>query len=106
MLYLDLSCRQRNAENRFQTHQELTDAIVEGTVQRIRPKLMTGITTLIGLNPHPMAERNRSRCDETDSCTDGRRHRFDFNRSINRISGNLFQLEGLESQISDSDNAV
>lgn len=51
MLYLDLSCRQRNAENRLQSRQDLTEAIVEGAARRIRPKLMTGITTLVGLTP-------------------------------------------------------
>ena len=50
-LYLDLSCRQRSAENRLQTRQDLTEAIVDGAARRIRPKLMTGITTLIGLTP-------------------------------------------------------
>ncbi len=51
LLYLDLSCRQRSAENRLQTHQDLNEAIVEGAARRIRPKLMTGMTTLIGLTP-------------------------------------------------------
>ncbi len=50
-LYLDLSYRKRSAENRLQTQQDLTEAIVEGAARRIRPKLMTGITTLIGLTP-------------------------------------------------------
>ena len=51
MLYMDLSCRQRSAENRLQSRQDLTEAIVEGAVRRIRPKLMTGMTMLIGLAP-------------------------------------------------------
>ncbi|WP_036250320.1 efflux RND transporter permease subunit [Methylobacter sp. BBA5.1] len=51
LLYLDLSCRQRSAENRLQSRQDLTEAIVEGAARRIRPKLMTGMTTLIGLTP-------------------------------------------------------
>jgi Cu(I)/Ag(I) efflux system membrane protein CusA/SilA len=51
MLYMDLSCRQHSAENRLQSRQDLTEAIVEGAVRRIRPKLMTGMTMLIGLAP-------------------------------------------------------
>ena len=51
LLYLDLSCRQRESENRLQSKQELTEAIVEGAARRIRPKLMSGMTTLIGLTP-------------------------------------------------------
>jgi len=51
ILYMDLSYRQRSAENRLQSRQDLTEAIVEGAVRRIRPKLMTGMTMLIGLAP-------------------------------------------------------
>ncbi len=51
LLYLDLSYKQRSAENRLQSRQDLTEAIVEGAARRIRPKLMTGMTTLIGLTP-------------------------------------------------------
>lgn len=51
LLYLDLSYRQHSAENRLQSRQDLTEAIVEGAARRIRPKLMTGMTTLIGLTP-------------------------------------------------------
>lgn len=51
MLYLDLSYRKRLAENNLQSRQDLTEAIVEGAARRIRPKLMTGITTLVGLTP-------------------------------------------------------
>nr|WP_305910250.1 efflux RND transporter permease subunit [Methylomarinum sp. Ch1-1]MDP4521669.1 efflux RND transporter permease subunit [Methylomarinum sp. Ch1-1] len=50
-LYLDLSYRKRSTENRLQSRNDLTEAIVEGAARRIRPKLMTGITTLIGLTP-------------------------------------------------------
>jgi len=51
MLYLDVSYKQRSAENRLQTRQDLAEAIVEGAARRIRPMLMTGMTTLIGLTP-------------------------------------------------------
>ncbi len=51
LLYLNLSYRQHLAENRLQSYHDLTEAIVEGAARRIRPKLMTGMTTLIGLTP-------------------------------------------------------
>ena len=51
LLYLGISCRQRELTNRLQSKQQLTEAIVEGAARRIRPKLMSGMTTLIGLTP-------------------------------------------------------
>ena len=51
LLYLGLSYRQYQSENRLQTKQDLTEAIVDGAARRIRPKLMSGITTLLGLTP-------------------------------------------------------
>ena len=51
LLYLNISYRQRQTENRLQSYHDLTEAIVEGAARRIRPKLMTGMTTLIGLTP-------------------------------------------------------
>ena len=51
MLYLGLSCAQRKAENRLQTAADLSDAIVAGASQRIRPMLMTSLASFIGLLP-------------------------------------------------------
>lgn len=51
MLYLDLSYRQRKTDNRMQTKADLSEAIVEGASQRIRPMLMTGLASFIGLLP-------------------------------------------------------
>lgn len=51
LLYLDISYHQWAAENRLQSKQDLTEVIVEGAARRIRPKLMSGMTTLIGLTP-------------------------------------------------------
>ncbi|MFZ5654535.1 MAG: efflux RND transporter permease subunit [Pseudomonadota bacterium] len=47
LLYLDLAWRRRGATN----HAELAEAIIEGAVLRLRPKLMTGLTLLMGLIP-------------------------------------------------------
>ncbi|NOR70616.1 MAG: CusA/CzcA family heavy metal efflux RND transporter [Methylomarinum sp.] len=51
LLYLNLSYRQRIADNRLHSYQDLTETIIEGAARRIRPKLMSGMTTLIGLTP-------------------------------------------------------
>ena len=51
LLYLTLSHRRRKDEGRLRTHRDLEDAIVEGAAKRIRPKLMTVLTTMIGLVP-------------------------------------------------------
>ncbi len=45
LLYLTLSHRRHAAEGRLRTPQDLEDAIVEGAAKRIRPKLMTVLTT-------------------------------------------------------------
>jgi Cu(I)/Ag(I) efflux system membrane protein CusA/SilA len=51
LLYLTLSHRRWKEEGRLRTAADLRDAIVEGAAQRIRPKLMTVLTTMIGLVP-------------------------------------------------------
>jgi Cu(I)/Ag(I) efflux system membrane protein CusA/SilA len=51
LLYLTLAHRARDAAGRLRTSADLEEAIVEGAAQRIRPKLMTVLTTMIGLLP-------------------------------------------------------
>ena len=51
LLYLRLSHDARLATGQLQTQAELDDAIVEGAAKRIRPKVMTVMTMLIGLGP-------------------------------------------------------
>ncbi len=51
LLYLTLSHSRRKEEGRLQTFGDLKEAIVEGAAQRIRPKLMTVLTDMIGLLP-------------------------------------------------------
>jgi Cu(I)/Ag(I) efflux system membrane protein CusA/SilA len=51
LLYLTLSHRRRQQEGRLNTAADLEDAIVEGAAKRIRPKLMTVLTMMIGLVP-------------------------------------------------------
>jgi len=51
LLYLNLSYQQRLTDNRLHSYQDLTEVIVDGAARRIRPKLMSGMTTLVGLTP-------------------------------------------------------
>ncbi|WP_022947084.1 efflux RND transporter permease subunit [Methylohalobius crimeensis] len=51
MVYLDLAYRDRLAEQRLATRADLNEAIQIGAGQRIRPILMTGLSTFLGLVP-------------------------------------------------------
>ena len=51
LLYLKLAWRRRREEGRLASSEDLREAIVEGAAQRIRPKLMTMLTTVFGLLP-------------------------------------------------------
>jgi Cu(I)/Ag(I) efflux system membrane protein CusA/SilA len=51
LLYLTMSHRRRAEAGQMRDEADLEDAIVEGAAQRIRPKLMTVLTTMIGLVP-------------------------------------------------------
>ena len=51
LLYLKLSFGEWQSSGRLRSFQDLRDSIVEGSAQRIRPKLMAVATTMIGLVP-------------------------------------------------------
>ena len=51
LAYLDEVYERRKREGRLRTMTDLYDGIVEGAVLRVRPKLMTVATTIIGLTP-------------------------------------------------------
>ncbi len=51
LLYLKLAYARRIQRGLLQTKEHLREAIVEGAAQRIRPKLMAVLTTMIGLVP-------------------------------------------------------
>jgi Cu(I)/Ag(I) efflux system membrane protein CusA/SilA len=51
LLYLTLAHQRANDEGRLRSFADLREAIVEGAAKRIRPKLMTVLTTMIGLVP-------------------------------------------------------
>jgi Cu(I)/Ag(I) efflux system membrane protein CusA/SilA len=51
LLFLDLHYGDRVRAGKMRTFADLTEAIVEGAVKRIRPKLMTVATSFVGLLP-------------------------------------------------------
>lgn len=51
MLYLRLVHARRESEGRMRSFDDLSEAIVEGAAGRIRPKLMTVLTMIVGLAP-------------------------------------------------------
>jgi Cu(I)/Ag(I) efflux system membrane protein CusA/SilA len=51
LLYLKLAYDRRQREGRINSHEDLREAIVEGAAKRLRPKLMTVATMIIGLLP-------------------------------------------------------
>ena len=51
LVYLDEVFKRKTKENQMNTAADLHAAIVEGAVDRVRPKIMTVATTLIGLLP-------------------------------------------------------
>jgi Cu(I)/Ag(I) efflux system membrane protein CusA/SilA len=51
LLYLDLAYEKSKKEGRMTDHSQLAEAVHHGAVQRIRPKMMTVMTTLLALVP-------------------------------------------------------
>ena len=51
LLYVDLACEQARREGRLRSLAALQEAIVQGAVKRLRPKLMTVATMFFGLLP-------------------------------------------------------
>jgi Cu(I)/Ag(I) efflux system membrane protein CusA/SilA len=51
LLYLDLAYDERRRAGTLRTRDDLHEAIVQGAVKRIRPKMMTVVATFMGLLP-------------------------------------------------------
>jgi len=51
LVYLDNVFKDRQRRGKLTTIKDLYDSIIEGAVDRVRPKLMTVMTTMIGLVP-------------------------------------------------------
>jgi Cu(I)/Ag(I) efflux system membrane protein CusA/SilA len=51
LLYVDLACEQARREGRLCSRADLREAILQGAVKRLRPKVMTVATMFFGLLP-------------------------------------------------------
>jgi Cu(I)/Ag(I) efflux system membrane protein CusA/SilA len=51
LMYLDLAYEGRKAKGQLGNRAELVEAIIEGAVHRVRPKMMTVCALLLGLTP-------------------------------------------------------
>ena len=51
VMFLDDACARRQRENRLQSLADLREAIIEGAVLRVRPKIMTASAIILGLLP-------------------------------------------------------
>jgi Cu(I)/Ag(I) efflux system membrane protein CusA/SilA len=51
LLYLDIAYHRAQKEGRLVTYRDTEEAVMEGAVQRLRPKLMTVLAILMGLLP-------------------------------------------------------
>jgi Cu(I)/Ag(I) efflux system membrane protein CusA/SilA len=51
IMFLDEACARRQQENRLQSLTDLRDAVIEGAVLRVRPKIMTASAIFLGLLP-------------------------------------------------------
>lgn len=51
LLFLDLSYEDAVRKGKMRTEKDLEDAVIHGAVKRVRPKMMTVMTSLIGLLP-------------------------------------------------------
>ncbi len=51
LLFMELAYKQAVQENRMNTVKDLKDAIIQGSVRRLRPKLMTVMAAFVGLLP-------------------------------------------------------
>ncbi len=51
LLFMELAYKEAIGQNRMNTHKDLEDAIVHGSVRRLRPKMMTVMAAFVGLLP-------------------------------------------------------
>ncbi len=65
LLYLDLAYDSRKREGKMVSFQDLHAAVMEGAVKRVRPKMMTVLTTFFGLLPIMWAAAGETGADMT-----------------------------------------
>ena len=97
LLYLRLAHGKARKEGRLQSREDLTEVIVEGSARRIRPKLMTVLTTLIALLPILFSTGTGGGCDASDRRADGGRTGHLVPAGAAGLSGAVRHVEGEET---------
>ena len=93
LLYLDVSFEHWKRDGRMNSLQDLEGAVMEGAVQRVRPKMMTVLAILLGLFAHHVVERNWVRRHEAHRGADGGRHGHEFHPDASHLSSHLRAVE-------------
>ena len=76
------------------TLRDLYDAVMEGAVERVRPKMMTVTAIMAGLLPILVGQRHGRERDEADRGADGGRDGQQHGAHAARDSGDLLAVEG------------
>ena len=63
LMYLDLSFEEAKSKGTMKTRNDLKHAVIEGAVKRIRPKIMTVLTTFVGLLPIMWSQSSEAGAD-------------------------------------------
>ena len=98
LLYLSLAWRERVASGHLRSAADLEGAIVEGAARRIRPKLMTVATMMLGLVPAAVEQWHRRRRHEAHRGPHGRRPRQLVRARAARLPRALRVLEGTRAR--------
>ena len=89
LLYLDIAYEKFKKNGLLKSMADLRESIFEGAVKRIRPKMMTVMTTMLGLASDINWFGCRFRCNEKNCSADGRRNFNKYDNGTYSLSGNI-----------------
>ncbi len=89
--------QKRAAEGARLSASDLRQAIMEGAVERVRPKMMTVVAIMAGLLPDHVGDRHGLRSHAAHRRADGRRHGFFHGADADRHSGAVRAGQGLSA---------
>ena len=102
LLYLDIAYDKMKAAGRMITFEHLKEAIHEGAVRRVRPKMMTASALLAGLIPIMWSTGSGADVHEENRCADGRRSRYKRAHGAYGLSSYLLSLERKRNKTTNS----
>ena len=94
LLFMELAYKKAMQEKRLNTFDDLKEAIIQGSVRRLRPKMMTVMAAFAGLLADHVVHRCRGGCDEAHCGTHGRRAGDVILAGAFSVSGHLLHMEG------------